>query len=53
MIIAEALDVGRSEVMRELHTNHPSGRRYEKAMGEWLVANGFKDIDKGARCRLL
>ncbi|WP_156928315.1 hypothetical protein [Bradyrhizobium sp. th.b2] len=53
MIIAEALDVGRSAVMRELHTNQPSGRRYEKAMGEWLVANGFKDIDKSARCRLL
>jgi len=53
MIIAEALDVGRTEVMRDLHTNQPTGRRYEKAMGEWLVANGFKDIDKGARCRLL
>ena len=53
MIIAEALDVGRAEVMRDLHTNQPTGRRYEKAMGEWLVANGFKDIDKGTRCRLL
>ncbi|MBR0698105.1 hypothetical protein [Bradyrhizobium lablabi] len=53
MIIAEALDVGRTEVMRDLHTNQPKGRRYEKAMGEWLVANGFKDVDKGARCRLL
>ena len=53
MIIAEALDVGRTDVMRDLHTNQPTGRRYEKAMGEWLVANGFKEIDKGARCRLL
>ena len=53
MIIAEALDVGRNEVMRDLHTNQPTGRRYEKAIGEWLAANGFKDIDKGARCRLL
>jgi hypothetical protein len=53
MIIAEALDVGRTEVMRDLHTNQPTGRRYEKAMGEWLVTNGFKDIDKGIRCRLL
>jgi hypothetical protein len=53
MIIAEALDVGRTEVMRDLHTNQPTGRRYERAMGEWLVANGFKDIDKGTRCRLL
>jgi hypothetical protein len=53
MMIAEALDVGRTEVMRDLHANQPTGRRYEKAMGEWLVANGFKDIDKGTRCRLL
>jgi hypothetical protein len=53
MIIAEALDVGRAEVMRELHTNQPTGRRYEKAMGDWLLANGFADVDKGARCRLL
>jgi hypothetical protein len=53
MIIAEALDFGRTEVMRDLHTNQPTGRRYENAMGGWLVANGFKDIDKGARCRLL
>ena len=53
IIIAEALDVGRAEVMRDLHTNQPTGRRYEKAMGEWLVANGFKEIDKAARCRLL
>jgi hypothetical protein len=53
IIIAEALQVGRAEVMRDLHTNQPTGRRYEKAMGEWLVANGFKEIDKAARCRLL
>jgi len=53
IIIAEALQVGRAEVMCDLHTNQPTGRRYEKAMGEWLVANGFKEIDKGARCRLL
>jgi hypothetical protein len=53
MMIAEALHVGRTEVMRDLHTNQPTGRRYEKAMGGWLVANGFKDIDKGARHRLL
>ncbi|MFZ0590537.1 MAG: hypothetical protein WAM39_08650, partial [Bryobacteraceae bacterium] len=25
----------------------PIGRRYEKAMAEWLVANSFKEIDKG------
>lgn len=53
MAIAEALDVGRAEVMRAVHTNLPIGSRYEKAMAEWLVANGFKEIDKGTRCRLL
>jgi hypothetical protein len=51
--IGEALQVGRAEVMRETHTNQPTGRRYEKTMAEWLVANGFKEIDKGVRCRLL
>ena len=51
--IGEALQVGRVEVMRDVHTNQPVGRRYEKAMAEWLVANGFKEIDKGVRSRLL
>ena len=51
--IGEALQVGRAEVMRDAHTNQPAGRRYEKAMAEWLVANGFKEIDKGVRSRLL
>src|SRR5262249_543551 len=50
--IAEALQAGRAEVMRTLNTN-ASGRRYERAMGDWLIANGFKEIDKGARSRLL
>jgi hypothetical protein len=53
MAIAEALQVGRVEVMHDVHTNQPTGRRYEKAMAEWLVANGFKEIDKGVRSRLL
>jgi hypothetical protein len=51
--IAEALQIGRTEVMRAVHTNEPKGKRYEKAMGEWLIANGFKEIDKGTRKRLL
>ena len=51
--IGEALQVGRAEVMRDAHTNQPTGRRYEKAMAEWLVANGFREIDKGVRSRLL
>jgi hypothetical protein len=29
MAIAEALQLGRAELMAELHTNSPTGRRYE------------------------
>jgi hypothetical protein len=53
MAIGDALAVGRAEVMRKVGTNEPIGRRYEKAMAEWLVANSFKEIDKGTRSRLL
>jgi hypothetical protein len=52
LAIAEALQAGRAEVMRALPTNEPRGRRYEKAMADWLIANSFKEIDKGARKRL-
>ena len=51
--IGEALEVGQAEVMREVNTNRPTGRRYEKAIAEWLVANWFKEIDKATRSRLL
>ena len=51
--IAKAIQIGRADVMRELYTNEPNGRRYEKAFGNWLVAHSFKEIDKGARSRLL
>jgi hypothetical protein len=53
LLIAEALQAGRTEVMRELHTNEASGRRYEKAMGDWLATNGFKEINKATRSQLL
>jgi hypothetical protein len=53
LLIAAALQAGRAEVMRALHTNEASGRRYEKAMGDWLVANGFKEINKATRSQLL
>jgi hypothetical protein len=52
LAIAEALQVGRTDVMRALHTNEPRGRRYEKAMGEWLIKHGFMEIDKATRSRL-
>ena len=53
MLVAAALDVGRTEVMRNVHTNEPTGRRYERAMADWLAANNFQQIDKGDRSRLL
>jgi hypothetical protein len=53
LAIAKALEAGRAEVMRSLHTNEPRGRRFEKAMGEWLVANRFKEINKTTRSQLL
>jgi hypothetical protein len=53
LLIAEALQAGRTEVVHALYTNETHGRRFEKAMGEWLIAHGFKEIDKGARSRLL
>ena len=53
LLIAEALQAGRTEVTRALHTNETSGRRYEKAMGDWLIANGFKEINKATRSQLL
>src|SRR5262245_20074209 len=52
LCIAEAIEIGRTETMRAVHSNTPTGKQYEKAMGDWLVARGFKEIDKGARSRL-
>jgi hypothetical protein len=52
LVIAEALEEGRTEVLRSLSTNVDRGKRYDKAIGEWLVRNKFKEIDKGARSRL-
>jgi hypothetical protein len=51
--IAEALAVGRAEVMAATHTNQPTGKRYAKAMGEWLLARSFHLINEGTRNRLL
>jgi hypothetical protein len=51
LAIAKALEAGRAEVTRALHTN-AHGRRFEKAMGEWLIANRFKEINKATRSQL-
>ena len=51
-LIGGAIDYGRAEVLREINSNKPAGKRFQKAMGDWLIANGFKEIDKGVRSRL-
>jgi hypothetical protein len=53
MDVAKALQVGRAEGMRAAQSNEPKGKRYEKIMGEWLLAHSFHVIDKGTRNRLL
>jgi hypothetical protein len=53
LAIAEALEAGRTEVLRSLNSNEAKGRRYEKTMGDWLVVNGFKEINKATRSQLL
>jgi hypothetical protein len=53
MLIAEALQVGRTEVMGSVHTNQSNGKRYERAMAEWLVRHSFHVVDKATRKRLL
>jgi hypothetical protein len=53
MAIAEALQAGRAESMRAAYTNEPKGKRYERAIGEWLLARSFHVIDKSARNHLL
>src|SRR5262249_6604272 len=49
MDIAEALQIGRAEVMAAVHTNQPTGKRYAKAMADWLLARGFHLINEGTR----
>jgi hypothetical protein len=53
MDIAQALEVGRSEVMAATHTNQPTGKRYTKAMTEWLLDRGFHVIDACTRSHAL
>ena len=53
LLIAEALQAGRTDVLRALQSNVAQGRRFEKAMGDWLIANGFKEINKATRSQLL
>jgi hypothetical protein len=49
MIIIEVLAIGRAEVLHQLNIRKPIGRRYNRAMGDWLVENNFRDLHKGTR----
>lgn len=53
LLIAEALAVGRAEIMAVLCTNRPTGKRFEHAMATWLLANSFHVIDKCTRSHSL
>lgn len=50
--IGKALDQGRREIMRALHTNNPRGRAWSTVFGDWLVESGFDEVDAGVRSRL-
>jgi hypothetical protein len=50
--IGRAIEIGRTEIMRLLHTNRPAGAVWSRTFGDWLHENGFDEIDKGARSRL-
>jgi hypothetical protein len=52
LFIAEAIQVGRTEVMQRVGTNKPIGKRYDNIMGAWLRSHSFHLIDKSARNRL-
>jgi hypothetical protein len=50
--IGRAIEIGRTETMRLLHTNQPKGRAWSETFGNWLQENDFDKIDKGVRSRL-
>jgi hypothetical protein len=47
--VGHALIAGRNAVMRETGCNRPYGGKYNQAMGAWLRANGFTDINTQER----
>jgi hypothetical protein len=50
--IGKALAIGRTEAMRQAHSNEPKGKRYSAQFSAWLNAKGFGDMDQGDRARL-
>jgi hypothetical protein len=52
LAVGEALLAGRDWAMSQANRNHPSGRGYSMAFGEWLKRFKLHDMDKGDRARL-
>jgi len=51
--IGKALHAGRKLAMERTNTSEPVGKRYIQAYSSWLEENGFADIDKSDRAKLL
>jgi hypothetical protein len=52
--IGYAIEAGREDIMKSLSINdpHSNSKKLKDAIGIWLKATGFNEIDKGARSRL-
>ena len=53
LLVAEALDVGRTAAMQAAHSNRPEGRRYNEEFSDWLKVNRFDAIHKTTRSQLI
>jgi hypothetical protein len=53
MLIGEALILGREVALGEAEAKRSEGRRYNVVMAKWLEQNGFDNMDKADRSRLL
>jgi hypothetical protein len=53
--VGRALAIGKTEAMREAHTNKPDGRLYAAAMARWLTRVGLDRVvgDRATRSHLL
>jgi hypothetical protein len=52
MMTGTALSIGRSDCLAQVHANDTNSKLYRNAFSEWLLANGFADMDKAIRSKL-
>jgi hypothetical protein len=52
-VLGIAIAEGRTVAMAEAKTNKPEGRAYNKAFSTLLIKQGFADLEKATRARLL